>query len=770
MIRNPHISKLPYPPEVLGHVRIEADPQTVAGSMATVRITYTAGKFGIDDQGSLRFLLRFASDAGRPQFDRPGAPNYCTATASNGTKLLLEYHPRGAFRPWFKSIRINVMREALREGDTLTLVLGDRSQGGAGWRTSTMREERFEVRVQVDPFGTVVYGDVAGSAAIDLIPGAPHVWKAVLPTLRRVGEPFELCVRADDVCGNPVARLAGVLTFDADGAIDGLPARVDADGQATVRLAGLKATAPGTLRVRVRDGAGAVLAESNPLVVDAEVAQSTWWGDFHAQSEETIGTNSARGYFEFARDQAFCDFVGHQGNDFQISSPFWAELNRLYAEFHAPGRFVTIPGYEYSPVTHLGGDRNIFFFDEGRPIRRSSHALVEDLSDVDTDCNHVLDLFKALHRNGERALAFAHVGGRYADLHAGHDVAIERSVEVHSSWGTFEWLLFDAFELGYRVGVVCNSDDHKGRPGASHPGASIFGAYGGLSCLYLDALSRDAIWRCMQARHHYGTTGDRLHLAVDAAFDGVAFRYAVDPQLDAAALPEPVQRATMGDIVRVEQGRATVRVVVDAGAPIERIDLRCGARTLETIRPYAPTDLGRRIRVIWEGAEYRGRGRMTTWDGSLEITGNAIGAFEPINFWHLDKRLERSAPNRLAWESVTTGNFAGADIQLKAAESGELRIDTPHVKTTVALDDIGFDDTVFEAGGLARQVRVFRLPDVNPHRRIEFERQVDVAASGDTPIYVRLTLESGHQAWSSPIYLFRAGIAVPTRCQGDSAR
>jgi hypothetical protein len=84
-----------------------------------------------------------------------------------------------------------------------------------------------------------------------------------------------------------------------------------------------------------------------------------------------------------------------------------------------------------------------------------------------------------------------------------------------------------------------------------------------------------------------------------------------------------------------------------------------------------------------------------------------------------------------------------------------LRIDTPHVKTTVALDDIGFEDAVFEAGGLARQVRVFRLPDVNPHRRIAFERSVDVAVSGDTPIYVRVTLENGHQAWSSPIYLFR---------------
>ena len=754
MARNVHISKLPYPPEMLGEVRVEADPETVAGSMATVRITYTAGKFGIDDQGSLRFLLRFASDAGRPQFDRPGAPNYCTATASNGTKLLLEYHPRGAFRPWFKSIRINVMRESLREGDTLTLVLGDRSQGGAGWRTSTMREERFEVRVQVDPFGTVVYGDVAGSAMLDLVPGEPHVWKAVVPTLRQMGEPFELRLRADDACGNPVRRIAGRLALTADGPIEGLPASAEADG-ATLVIAGLRATAGGLLRIAVRDADGALLAESNPLVVAEERCRSTWWGDFHAQSEETIGTNSAREYFEFARNLAFCDFVGHQGNDFQITNAFYAELNRLYRDYNEAGRFVTIPGYEYSPVTHLGGDRNIFFFDEDRPIRRSSHALVEDLSDIDTDCNHVLDLFKALHRDGEKVFAFAHVGGRYADLHAGHDMAIERSVEVHSSWGTFEWLLFDAFELGYRVGVVCNSDDHKGRPGASHPGASIFGAYGGLSCLFLDELTRQGIWDCMQARHHYGSTGDRLHLAVHADFDGDARRYAIDPKLDPNAEGETVASAMMGDIVGVSAGRARVRVRVDAASPIERIDLRSGPRTLETIRPYDASQLGRRVRVVWEGAEYRGRGRMTTWDGKVAVTGNSIESFQPINFWHLDKRLERSAPDTLAFESVTTGNFAGADIVLADAANGRIDIDTPHVKTSVPVDSIGFEDLTFDAGGLARKVRVFRLPDENPHRHLEFEREVDIAPSGDTPIYVRVTLENGHQAWSSPIYLFR---------------
>ena len=158
--------------------------------------------------------------------------------------------------------------------------------------------------------------------------------------------------------------------------------------------------------------------------------------------------------------------------------------------------------------------------------------------------------------------------------HAGHDGTIERSMEVHSAWGTFEWLLFDAFELGFRVGVVCNSDDHKGRPGASHPGASVFGAYGGLTCLYMDRLSRESIWHCLKARHHYGTTGDRLHLAVDASFDGAARRYDQDPKLYPGAPGTATTGAMMGDIVGVSRDRATLRVRIDAAAPIERIDLR----------------------------------------------------------------------------------------------------------------------------------------------------------------------------------------------------
>ena len=71
-----------------------------------------------------------------------------------------------------------------------------------------------------------------------------------------------------------------------------------------------------------------------------------YWDDLHGQSEETIGTNSARDFFAFARDRAFLDVCCHQGNDFQITAGFWAWLNELSAEFNAEGRFVVFPGYE----------------------------------------------------------------------------------------------------------------------------------------------------------------------------------------------------------------------------------------------------------------------------------------------------------------------------------------------------------------------------------------------------------------------------------------
>ena len=125
----------------------------------------------------------------------------------------------------------------------------------------------------------------------------------------------------------------------------------------------------------------------------------------------------------------------HQGNDFQITEEFWTDLNDLTREFDQPGRFIFFPGYEWSGNTALGGDRNVVLKREGHTLHRSSHAMVEDVSDANLDTLDVKALHAVVRLEGD-VLCLPHVGGRYANLLYTHDKALERSVEVHSDWGT----------------------------------------------------------------------------------------------------------------------------------------------------------------------------------------------------------------------------------------------------------------------------------------------------------------------------------------------
>lgn len=747
------------PVEQLGTATISPDGEFEAGSHASFTLTYIAGLFGIDDSGSLRVCFRFASDQSNPQFDDPEGANYTTVEASNGAILQVRWDPKGNVRPWDRTLWIKVVKGYLTEGDTITIRFGVTDHGGPGMRLQTFCEDTYEFRVLVDPIATFNFQPLPVQPMIAIVPGAPERFVAVLPTRRRVNQEFALKLKGEDKWGNPSNKCDTRLNIEVDGAINGLPQSVHLKpGEFKLEIPGLSVSGPGRVSVRLVDDSGNCVASSNPLVVeDTELVH--FWGDMHGQTEETIGTGSADRYFTFARELAFVDACAHQGNDFQITDQFWAELNALTAKHDAPGTFVALPGYEWSGNTSLGGDRNVFFPTDDRIIRRSSHALIEGGDVAGTDALTCRKLFEDLAENKEfDVVMYAHCGGRYADISVAHDGRFEKSVEVHSSWGSFEWLLHDAFKLGYRVGVVTNSDGHKGRPGASYPGAGKFGAIGGLTCFLLDSLDRNSLLDCMRKRRHYGSSGGangRMVIDVAATFSEAGTLYHDDPALFDTAEGTVSSKALMGDIVHLPSGEMELSVALETTSPIERVDIFNGVDLIETVRPFADADLGARIRVLWEGAEYRGRFREVIWDGSAEISGNTITDCAPINFLNRDKTLERNG-NVVSWKALTTGNSGGFELVLKTAQDGMLKLDTPLIRFEKAVSEIGLEDTIHDASGeLPRFVKVYRLPDENEHRSLRFSRKIDLKGSGDNPIYVRLTQEDGTRAWTSPIYVYR---------------
>jgi hypothetical protein len=738
-----------YLPEHMGTAVLTPPGPFVAGSHQELTVVYTAGKFGIDDTGMLKISWRTTSDMSKPQFDQPTAANYTTVEASNGAKL--EYwFDRLNIRPWANTILIRVGRGYLREGDTITVRLGDRRQGSPGYRLQTNCEARVELRTSVDAFAAYEFCELA-HPTFDLVPGPVARWKAIWPSLAVAGEPFRLAIVAEDMWGNPTGTVDQRIVLGASRPVRGLPESVAVKpGASPFVIEGLQADGVGDIELRLLAG-GEEVARANPLRVAEAAPLRRYWGDLHGQSGETIGMGTAEAYFAYARDKAFIDIVGHQGNDFQITDAFWAELNRLFENFDAPGRFVCLPGYEWSGNTGMGGDRNIFFRREGRPIRRSSNILVQGASAPGSECWTAHDIFRALET--EDAVVIAHVGGRYADIGYAHDGRRERTVEVHSTWGTFEWLLHDAFDRGFRVGVVCHSDDHKGRPGATLPGASTFGAIGGLTCYFMPELTRDAVFAALRRRRHYGTTGARIFIDLRATFAAPVTGFGEDPKLGPAE-EMPLREAAMGDIVRPNNVPMRISAEVIGTAPIERVDVLHGKDVVKTVRPFAADDLGRRVRVLWQGAEYRGRGRETLWRGKLTVAGNRIARILAVNFLNPERQVVETEPGAaLAWTSVTTGNLAGIDVWLDAAARGTLKVETSIVSGEIDLAALRDDVVSLDGGGLGRRLSVYRLPEAEWSRHVAFDHTVTFAGGPDLPVYLRVTQADGHQGWTSPIYL-----------------
>jgi hypothetical protein len=364
-----------YLPEQMGSAMVEPAGEFEAGSYQSFTLTYSAGFFGIDDTGSIKIVHRFASDMGRPQFDNPSAANFVTAEASNGAVLYMEYDMKRNIRPWDKTLYIKVVRGFLQEGDKITVRFGDTRQGSPGMRVQTFCEDSFEFRVLVDAIATYNYVELPNQPHIKIVPGDPARFKAILPTHRCLKDSFKLCLKGEDKWGNPSDLCDQKFTLKPTLPVQGVPKTAAfRKGEIGRVFEHLQCTEAGILRIELLDSGGDVVAVSNPMKVTENISLRPYWADLHGQSEETIGTNSARDFHEFARDSAFLDAVAHQGNDFQITTEFWNHLNDLTREFNSDGEFIAFPGYEWSGNTGLGGDRNVLYRTEGEAIHRSSHA------------------------------------------------------------------------------------------------------------------------------------------------------------------------------------------------------------------------------------------------------------------------------------------------------------------------------------------------------------------------------------------------------------
>ncbi len=681
----------------LGSVILDSPGPVVAGFTGTWKITLTVGSMGIDEGGTIKIAQRFASDWEPAQFDRPAASGFTTVTTTGEAKLRPRYDRKGHDRPWMQCIILDVYDGSLSPGDIVTIVLGDRSQDSPGIRAQTFIESKHQFRVFVDPTNACV------ARAVPNCPTFPIVSGEIVKLICIASD--AVFTQGEDLWGNPTPAPSDVF--------------VKRDGNGFIAS---------SARLNLT-------ARSNPIPSrDAQFKK--YWGDLHAQSGATVGTGTEEEYFRFARDVAHLDFCSHQGNDFQVTDEDWKRLNDQVRAFHKDHEFVVFPGWEWSGNTSSGGDRNVIFLEEDQPIWRSSHWQVPHIPETDqSPALTAKDLFdRVRNHRPDITLLGAHVGGRYADIKKYFDQDLGPLVELVSCWGVFEWMLWDAFDMKYIVGVMCNSDGHKGRPGAEGPGAGQFGIPNGLTCVLAKEKTRAAIFEALKNRRCYGTTGARIDLTFEC------------------------NNHPMGSILHTP-GPWHFSATVKGTAPIESIELFERKKIIQTTRPSAFNHLTNspHLRLRWRGSRIRGRARRVTWNGSITVEGprilSATGHFDtPID------RITQQSDHEIHFISQTTGDADGVDLILDRPTPGTIRFNSKAGNREISLADLTNDNPrkVFDFGGLDMQVQIERYPQSLVQTDAKLEMTVTPPAGELTPYFVKVTQTDGQMAWSSPIYLQRS--------------
>lgn len=715
-------------PRRLGSATISPSGEFAVGSFGTWTVTYVVGDCATDDGGSVAVARRAICDSCFPQTKEPKAPGYTTVTIeSDGNAEFHAFYDKAWWiRPWRGCFVVHIYDGSLSPGDRVQVTFGDRSAGSPGWRLQTFPETMHTFKVLVDATGSREYYEISVSPSMTLVPAEPVQADAILPSVVRPAGACCATIRLMDRFGNPSGDGVKAVSLEAEN-VDLKPLSAELEFRSGIaKLDGIVFPTEGCggLNVRVENLEG----RSNPFRISSEDGP-IFWGDMHGQTRGTIGTGSVEEYFRFARDKAMLDVAGWQGNDFQITDELWAEVRRETARFHEPQRFVTFLGYEWSGATPTGGDHNILYLKDEQPIHRSSHWQIHDGSSDESDRRPISQLWQEFKERDD-VMAIAHVGGRYANLDF-YDPDIVRLIEIHSHHGTFEWIAEDALRRGLRVGFVGQSDDHSGRPGWSAPLAPLapelatFDVWGGLTGIFAEQLTREAIWEALRARHCYATSGRRIMLKVTAG------------------------ERMMGDVVLANE-MPDLAIEIIGTAPLLDIEIRRDTVVIHRHQFGRDRDT-EWIRVQWSGVRIRSRNKRTNWNGALSVSSGRIDEFLPFAFDRQDEGVQRVSDSRLAIRSTTAGDVDG--VFVRVSDGGAcLVFESAVIRREVAVRDVTHTPIVCDAGGINQQLVFVRS---EPHGRptdATFRFFDADAAIGPRAYWVKVLQTDGHMAWSSPIY------------------
>jgi hypothetical protein len=507
---------------------------------------------------------------------------------------------------------------------------------------------------------------------------------------------------------------------------------------------------------------GPVGAGAGQKVTDS-TDYKTYFGDLHNHGNVGYAQGSLRRAFEIAREHL--DFFAHTPhahwhdmgtyeaniqdrwtNGFAVTRARWPEVLDLNRRFDAPGRFVTIPGYEWHSSSV--GDYHVLF-----PTLDAELGLFDHLTELQDFVRKRGCLMVPHHPANLR-------GHRGANL-ALRDPALSPVLEMYSEWGSAEsdrgpfpyirhshggrWTrntLQYFLEEGHRLGVIASTDDHYGFPGAYRQG---------LAAVKTRELTRDGIFDALRNRRCYAVTGDRILLD-----------FSIDGRMMGQEIPYSPERA--------------IRVVVTGWDAIDRVEVLKNNRVIHRDFPVdrspgwknGPEPVLVRVEYGWGPWPALGMTRAVDWDLAVSLQDAVIEDVQPcfqsgpLEEDRRDQILERSK-SRVRLKSFTARRQLMDDVATKAVvlrmrggPKARLSLDlqAPSRRSlSKSFEELAVSSEVLYTGDFPRESALVHRLVFGGHSQTSFDVADRDEGKSVNWYYVRVTQANGQIAWSSPIWV-----------------
>ncbi|MDA1013502.1 MAG: DUF3604 domain-containing protein [Planctomycetota bacterium] len=746
------VTRTVQPVDGFGTARLNPSDDIVAGSFGSWQLIYEAGDRGLAVGARLRIRTDADTDWSVPQFLDPTADDFMTVQSPEGVRCSLQVGGP-------KSLSLRIHGRAVASGEHITLTLGDQSGGGAGFL-----EARHNFLFEVDASGDGRSVILEQSPCVAILGGDAVRLVLVAPSEVSVGEEFRVLIKAEDRWGNPASNFSGLVRLSGDGitfpqADVSFKHRSDAPllerGVQVVEGCSVNSAGDDSPAVvSIHAESGGLRGVSNPMVVTNTPNEfRLHWADPHGGQ---IGSaTKIADFFRYARDVSGVQFVGYQRNADVISQSDWELQQQAERELHEPGRFIPLPGLEWSGRTPEGGHHNVYFRRHDQPVRRNPPAEAPARIDPESELVHIRDVYQA-YRNTDTIIT-PHVGGEHSNL-TWHEPTLEPAMEISSSHGSFEWAIREILERGYQMGFLGGSDCYTGRPGDDRPGFQQRRyAKSSLTGIYTRDISLDGFFEAMRARRVYATTGARIVLKVDS------------------------------------NGRWLGETFTTHDVPSLAVDV-VGTEALESVEIFRGLDLvyshhlpqetiPDTVRLIWSGASRMSSYSGIVWDGRVSFRGATVDRCETLRFDSPRSHAESVEGTNVEWHAWGCGYPMGLAIHLTDVANGELDIaldsqlitgpmygghgekgpprriafaPADRISLSASLSELEKVPIDLDLGILDRRFQVALGKQPGP-TSTRFEFTDANAQPGVNRYWIRVVQSDLEMAWSSPLFIDYAG-------------